>query len=170
MKLVVEKITGEHNHYTIGSEDWVPFPERSVGFSARLTITVYRQTDESVVLEGVLEGDWTVSCDRCGEPVQRGLSGDFSYQGMFPGETVFETGEKEVLAEDVNILYLEEPFIDLFEILQEQVYLALPVRVLCSEDCKGICPQCGVTLNDADCRCLSDRMDSPFAVLKKICK
>ncbi|WP_457576366.1 DUF177 domain-containing protein [Desulfomarina sp.] len=170
MKLVVEKITTEPDYYTISSEDWVPFPERSIDFSARLAVTVYRQIDESVILKGKIEGDWTVSCDRCGERVQHRLSGDFFYQGILRGETVFETGEKEVLAEDVNILYLEESFIDLFEILQEQVYLALPVRVLCREDCKGMCPQCGVILNDADCRCLSDTVDSPFAVLKKICK
>ena len=170
MKLVIEKITGEHNHYIIMNEGWVPFPERSVDCSACLAVTVYRRADESVILEGELEGDWTVSCDRCGEPVRHRLSAHFFYRGILPGEAVFEAGEREVLPEDVNIFYLEESFIDLFDILQEQVYLALPVRILCREDCKGICPQCGVILNDADCRCLSGRVDSPFAVLKKLYK
>jgi uncharacterized protein len=169
MKLIVEKITGE-KIYTISSGGWIPFPERSVDFSARSTVTVYRRDDESVILKGLFQGDWTVGCDRCGKPVHRQLEGNFFYCGVQPGEPVAADRDKEVLEEDVNILYLEESFIDLSEILQEQVYLALPVRVLCSEDCKGICPQCGVILNDADCRCSSGNVNSPFAALSKLCK
>lgn len=65
-----------------------------------------------------------------------------------------------------------EPFdgrtIDLDPIVREQVLLALPASVLCREDCKGLCPQCGQNLNEAECGCERKVVDPRLAVLKTI--
>ena len=65
-----------------------------------------------------------------------------------------------------------EPFdgktIDLDPIIREQVLLALPVSVLCREDCKGLCTVCGEDLNEKDCGCERKVVDVRLAKLKDI--
>lgn len=58
--------------------------------------------------------------------------------------------------------------IDLSGYLREQVAISLPVKVVCSEDCKGLCTSCGTNLNIENCTCESERIDPRFAVLKDL--
>ena len=60
--------------------------------------------------------------------------------------------------------------IDLNELLREQFYLALPMKPLCSEGCKGICPQCGTNRNAANCDCSPQWEDPRMAGLKTLLK
>jgi uncharacterized protein len=83
-------------------------------------------------------------------------------------EQALELGDIECSDEDTITLYLKEPEIDVDEILREQAYLAVPLKTLCSEDCKGICAGCGALLNSQVCCCSVDTPSSTFAVLKKL--
>ena len=58
--------------------------------------------------------------------------------------------------------------IDVDEIVREQILLAVPARVLCVEDCKGICATCGTDLNAGDCNCESQDVDPRWAALKSL--
>jgi uncharacterized protein len=58
--------------------------------------------------------------------------------------------------------------IEVDQLVAEQIFLALPVKVLCREDCKGICPGCGANLNEEACLCKAGGTQSPFAKLKLI--
>jgi uncharacterized protein len=58
--------------------------------------------------------------------------------------------------------------VNLESILREQVLLTLPLKPLCSETCKGICPRCGADLNREPCQCPAEDSASPFAKLKNI--
>ena len=58
--------------------------------------------------------------------------------------------------------------IDLSNYLKEQVALSLPFKVVCKEDCKGLCPSCGVNLNIDNCNCKNKWKDSRFSILKNI--
>jgi|SRR5579871_555829 len=58
--------------------------------------------------------------------------------------------------------------IDLDPILKEQVLLALPMNVLCREECKGLCPMCGKDLNEGQCACEPRVMDPRLSALKNI--
>ena len=58
--------------------------------------------------------------------------------------------------------------IDLNDYMREQVNLSLPYKVVCAEDCKGLCSECGQNLNEQQCDCETDPRDSRFAVLKNI--
>jgi len=58
----------------------------------------------------------------------------------------------------------------IFRVLAEQVLLALPMKAICRSDCRGLCPQCGVNLNNEECRCESHAADprtAPLARLKQ---
>lgn len=69
-------------------------------------------------------------------------------------------------ADDVNFAFYKGHEIDLSGILREIFLLEIPFRYLCSEDCKGLCPKCGLNLNTEACQCASGRGDPRFAVLR----
>ena len=67
----------------------------------------------------------------------------------------------------MDMVYLKEPVVDLFEILNQQIFLMIPEKHLCRESCKGLCPRCGANLNVETCSCGQEINSSPFAILKK---
>jgi len=62
-------------------------------------------------------------------------------------------GERELFERDLDFAVYENDQIDLDEMVLEQLELSLPSRVLCREDCRGLCPQCGADLNVEQCQC-----------------
>jgi uncharacterized protein len=79
-----------------------------------------------------------------------------------------EADEVELGAADMEIDYFRGEKINLRDPIQEQVILALPDRVLCKPDCKGLCPQCGADLNEAACDCDRTPPFGKFAALKHL--
>jgi uncharacterized protein len=80
------------------------------------------------------------------------------------------TEEVEVRDEDINTAFYQDGAIDLAELLHEQVYLMLPMKPLCRENCQGLCPVCGVNRNVTTCSCETRWEDSRFARLKALLK
>lgn len=73
---------------------------------------------------------------------------------------------------DEDIIYLEygAKEIDIAPVLKEMFILQHPIKMLCSEDCKGLCPHCGANLNKENCRCASEPTDSRWDELRKLIK
>ncbi len=69
-------------------------------------------------------------------------------------------------ADDLEITYIAEEYLDLPVVLAEQIQLRIPFQPLCKEDCKGICANCGADLNVGRCACAKIVKESPFAALK----
>lgn len=171
MKLAVDKITAKTDRYKIGEGDWCRIDGETLVIEGTAEIAVSRIDSDAVQLSGMLAGQRTTACDRCGEQVRQKLHCEFEYLVTTKlEEETPELREVECSDEEANTLYLVEPDIDLDAILREQVCLALPLRTLCSEDCKGLCAGCGVGLNNESCRCSSDNSGSPFAVLANLSK
>lgn len=167
MKLLFEEITGKVHRYTMKDNCWFPQDDEEFLLTAKANITVSRRDSETVLLKGELEGQRSVSCDRCGEQALHKIDSTFVYS-ITTREEVVQGSDIECCDEDITTLYLQEPEIDLDEILREQSYLAFPLKTLCRKDCKGICAGCGVSLNNESCRCSVRESNSPFAVLKKL--
>ena len=71
--------------------------------------------------------------------------------------------------EDISLGYYDGEAIDCSAILEELMILALPYTVLCSEDCKGLCSQCGANLNTGSCSCKQPEIrDDRFKLLEKL--
>lgn len=70
--------------------------------------------------------------------------------------------------EDADEEVFDGKVIDLDPIVREQLILALPLTAVCREDCKGLCPQCGINRNDAKCDCVTKPVDPRLAPLKNI--
>lgn len=62
----------------------------------------------------------------------------------------------------------EDAILDLAPLLRAEALIALSGGVLCREDCRGLCPECGANLNNAPCQCRLDEIDPRLAVLKKL--
>lgn len=163
-----DEITGESQRYTITDCNWFPHIEECLVVAATATLNVIRQDHETLLLEGEIKSRCKFLCDRCGESYEENLQTTFVYLATTKAEATVAGGEQECSEKDALTLYLPEPTVEIDEILKEQAWLAVPQKNVCSEDCKGICADCGVVLNKEPCRCESDICYSPFAILKKM--
>ena len=109
-------------------------------------------------------GDFNLPCARCLEPVEQHLEGTFDllYRplGVDAG-----ADEHSISTSETEIGYYQGDGLELEDVLREQVLLSLPARALCSEGCKGLCPQCGQNLNTAACSCDSTPRDPRWQAL-----
>lgn len=170
MKLKFDQITKKVNRFELPAGSWRTPESSEFQITADAAIKVRRQDEQAVVFEGLLDGYFLSLCDRCGNSVKDTFRCCFNYLLTTRQEMVLEVEEVELSNDEAMTLYLEEPEIDVDQILREQSYLERPLRTLCREDCKGICISCGADLNKEICSCADDNDDSPFAVLKKLKK
>jgi uncharacterized protein len=77
-------------------------------------------------------------------------------------------GEREIEEDDLTTAFYQNDEIDLEQLMREQFYLALPMKPLCSDDCKGLCSMCGTNLNRGTCECKREFEDPRFAALKEL--
>ncbi|MGE3518878.1 MAG: DUF177 domain-containing protein [Vicinamibacterales bacterium] len=91
-------------------------------------------------------------CSRCLEPYQLQIDAPFDLRYQ-PHTQNRGEGEQEIEEDDLDTAFYENDEIDLGQLLQEQFYLALPMKPLCSDACRGLCPTCGTNLNRAPCDC-----------------
>lgn len=111
------------------------------------------RTGVDVRVRGHLNAELKVLCDRCLGDVSLEVDRPFD---LFYTPSAVEgssAGEKELQLQDLDFSFFEGEEIDLDELVREQLALSLPVRVLCREDCRGLCSQCGAELNRETCDC-----------------
>lgn len=143
---------------------------------AKLTLA---RVGAGVLLTGEIQLDVVAPCDRCLADVPQRLPIRFTLN-LVPGPARADGAEADGGSSDVGeragsfVLADadEETFdgqtIDLDPIVREQVLLALPMRVICREDCQGLCSSCGQDLNVEKCACEPRGVDPRLAVLKNI--
>jgi uncharacterized protein len=74
--------------------------------------------------------------------------------------------EAEMQDTDAEVAFYEGDGVELEDILREQMLLAVPIKLVCSDACKGLCPQCGKNLNSGDCHCEPVAEDPRWDALK----
>jgi uncharacterized protein len=122
-------------------------------------------------LEGRLRAAVETECSRCLEPVSLAIDADVELllvPSAIEGEAEDEV--EEDLDEEDEALRFECPEgkADLVQLVSEQIYLALPLKAVCRESCKGLCPQCGVNRNDVSCGCKEAWIDPRLAPLQQL--
>jgi uncharacterized metal-binding protein YceD (DUF177 family) len=126
---------------------------------------------------GTFRGELTVACSRCISPVKLVLDEKLHVtfmprhelpedddDGKPAGDADAEDGV-EVAEDDIDVFPFDGERIDLEPLFREQFVLAVPYAPLCSETCKGLCPQCGIDRNTATCSC-TPPIDPRLAALK----
>jgi uncharacterized protein len=102
-----------------------------------------------------LKGHTALACARCLEPVP--VDFGVEMEEVFVPTIDMATGKSITPEEEDQALWIDEHHIlDLTEVLRQNVLLELPMHVLCREDCRGLCPECGTNLNEATCDCRPD--------------
>jgi uncharacterized protein len=106
-------------------------------------------------------------CARCLEPLIQTVSRAFDLlyrpQGTDAGEE-----ERTVTATEAEISYYQGKGLLLEDVLREQILLAVPLKAICREDCKGLCPHCGRNLNIEQCSCAEPVEDPRWSALKEL--
>jgi uncharacterized protein len=109
----------------------------------------------TVHVRGRLSGSVEPECGRCLEryalPIDQEL--DLFYLPRPAEQPDAEEEEVELSDREVVVGYYEREQLDLGEAMREQIYLGLPLKRLCREDCRGLCPTCGKNLNAGACGC-----------------
>jgi len=118
-------------------------------------------------LQGDLQVTVDAACDRCLEPVSLPIRSPFDLV-YIPASVAAEGGEEEIDEAAVEVGFYEGSGLQLNDVLREVVLLALPMQLVCSESCKGICPVCGQNRNQRDCGCQSAAVDDRWTKLKEL--
>ncbi len=122
---------------------------------------------------GEIEAEGRAECDRCLKPVTVPMSGTFDQRYSWTNpEPVRVRGvrdeEVSLEEEEMDIAPLDGTVLDTADLAREQVVLATPIRVVCTEDCAGLCPNCGKDLNAGDCGCEQETGDPRWEALKQL--
>jgi len=122
---------------------------------------------QDIRIKGTLETSLEVPCARCLEPVVHPVERSFDLLYRPLG---IDSGHAELSVTDAEaeIGYYEGEGLLLEDALREQVLLALPLKTICRDDCKGLCPHCGQNLNETQCGCVDEVEDPRWSAMKEI--
>ena len=121
----------------------------------RLQIT--KISEKRLLLEAEVSFSLSMPCARCLEPVTVPLSYQVSREADFKEGSV---GEEEA--------YIDGYVLDVDALVRDELFVHMPVKVLCREDCRGICKRCGANLNHGDCGCDRTEPDPRMAKIRDI--
>jgi len=122
---------------------------------------------DDIRVVGELTTGLEIECARCLEPVSYHV--DRQFELLFRPQSVnVGPDEREMQDKDAEIAFYEGDGVELEDILREQILLAVPIKTVCREECKGLCPQCGKNLNTGGCQCEPVAEDPRWDALKDL--
>ncbi len=115
-----------------------------------------------IAVEGLVSAKAQYQCGCCLE--------DFSANVEIPFSDNFQQVTDEASDNEADLAFYTGDEIDIADLVRETLILAEPLKNVCSESCRGLCSQCGINLNIAQCGCQGKLIDPRFAVLQKLLK
>lgn len=168
MLLELNKLRGQRQHFDRRFEpsDFDPQDkDYTVVAPVELSMDVEKVGSEAYGVQGHATTRLELECGRCLEPFE--IPVDTAFELRYVPELADVTEpDREVTDDDLTTAYYSEGALDVTEMLREQFQLALPMKPLCTEACKGLCPQCGTNLNRTQCGCTPRWEDPRLAALK----
>ena len=126
-----------------------------------------RQKDRRVKVSGRVVARVQLVCDRCLKAVELPLDSRFTLEYVTAED--YQAQQADELTEaDLDLSIFDGQVIDIDELVTEELLLAVPDHVLCNDNCKGICPVCGVDRNSVGCECQTAEVDPRWAGLKEL--
>ncbi len=130
-----------------------------------LSLRVEKAGGDAFRVAGRAQTQLELECGRCLEPFEMPVDATFDLRYV-PHEQNAGEGEREVAEDDLTTAFYRDGMLDLVELLREQFQLALPMKPLCTEACRGLCPDCGANRNRTQCGCTPKWEDPRLATLK----
>jgi uncharacterized protein len=121
------------------------------------------KVEDSILLTGTLKYTCDEQCARCLKEYRN------TVEANVEALVVKDLSEDDIDSEQLKIVE-EDGCVNLDEAIKQTIYLSMPMKSICKEDCKGICPNCGVNLNIEECKCKKDLTDPRFEKLKDLLK
>lgn len=126
---------------------------------------VLTHADRDLHVEGTVRTAIRFQCSRCLKECSNQLDASFNLLYLPQGEWKKDE-EIELKYEDMEVGYYDGINLDVDLMVLEQIELAMPMKFVCEEACRGLCPSCGADLNEGPCACRNDSSDSRLAVLR----
>ncbi len=128
--------------------------------STPFVLTFTNESNKRLLIRGETEVTIAIPCDRCLEEVDR----------VFPiqieKELDLTASDGEQSMEKSN--FMAGTSLDVDQLIFGEILVSWPMKVLCREDCKGICKRCGANLNLAECQCQKTELDPRMAAIQDI--
>ena len=170
MLLDLQRLHGQREHFDRSFQPSAfdpQDPEYRVAAPVELSMDVERSGKDAFRVTGRATTRLELDCGRCLDPFALAVDVPFELQYV-PEEQNQGDAEREIQDDDLITAYYREGALDLVELLREQFQLALPMKPLCSEACRGLCPECGANLNRTDCGHQPKWEDPRLSPLKEI--
>ncbi len=123
------------------------------------------KTERLIELQGKIRTTAALTCDRCAEDLLKKI--ETSYRMVY---LLHEKDAGSFAEDEVVVLPSEYTVVDITEDVRQYLLLTMPFKVLCTDDCKGLCPVCGVNKNVTGCSCHTQEMDARWEPLTKLIK
>jgi len=149
---------GKKVDFKFEPEWWPPDSgeDRILGFERPVSGWISIQSaGKKIAVKGFLSTRLVLQCDRCLDPYGVDFNTDFSF--YLSTAHIAGISEIELSEEDLDLDFIQGNYLDVDQTVREQVIVNLPMKSLCAEGCKGICPICGRNLNKERCSCPSGR-------------
>ncbi len=156
MKIDLTNVPSEGKNFSFRfTQDWWKTDlgdKRILGLAAPVSARIKIQpVGKKISIEGSVSTSLLLQCDRCLEPYSWELSNDFR---IFLSLSPLTGGiDVELSEDDLNLEVIQGNFLEPEQVIQEQIILSLPMKTVCSADCKGLCAICGSNLNFTTCSC-----------------
>lgn len=122
------------------------------------------KSSRQILLQANIDTGAVFTCDRCLDSFEKQLR--VIYSLVYVTDHRSMSGVKK--EEEIHVLSADANYIDLDEDVRQYTLLAIPLKLLCIEDCKGLCPVCGINKNRETCSCNSQGFNSQWDILKKL--
>jgi uncharacterized protein len=139
----------------------------SVEFTSDIVVSLrLHKSGDEIIVRGVANGTLNEECSRCLGRYGRKFDVEFE---IFCGKIGAHAGaqEAEEGESDAFMAYHDGKTLEIGPVVREAIVLSLPMKALCREDCKGLCPACGVNLNDVKCDCVVKKTNARWSILEK---
>jgi uncharacterized protein len=140
-----------------------PVHDYELAGPANVEVSYYRSGQELFV-GGTARSSVVGQCARCLESFTFMMTAPFTFV-LVPKPHGLGAEPQD---EDLDLSFYEGEEVDLAPLVRERILLALPTLPLCDQTCRGLCPRCGVNLNNESCVCPRQEADGPFAVLRQL--
>ena len=152
-----------HHIFPIGE---IKFTHEDAVLSEPVTADfVLRHKNRDLYVDGIVETAIRFRCSRCTKEFFRPFSARFDLSYLPQPKWTNEDGEIELKYEDMEVAYHDGVAFDVNLMVLEQIELAMPMKFVCRDDCRGLCYRCGADLNEGACPCKKEEPDSRLSVL-----
>lgn len=165
----VEAGTREFGFDSSPEEMELAFPEVEFPEEVRIAVKV-TGSDRQYLLEISIETRVKQQCSRCLEPIVGPVETEFQLLLKLCPSLRESSQTTDSASEDDDLVLIpeSETSFDITERVREAIILALPLKPLCREDCRGLCPRCGTNLNRGNCQCGGQKSDPRWSKLKEL--